>query len=126
MVKEDIVKFIEARTNYTRPELMKLTRKELYDIMKEKHILYDFVPYNKKEIKYLVDVRQHSKHFVLKINADKTKAQTVEDLQQKGFLVDKIVLKRGHHVCPSCGHIANGTGIHILCDNCKKRVKMVS
>lgn len=51
------------------------------------------------------------------------KAQSMEEfvnhLVEKGCKVTKVVTRRGHHICPYCGSIADGTDKGLLCEDCR-------
>ena len=74
---------------------------------------------NVRRTTFYVDVKDpNGKKLVMDCSA--TTEEGLRDyLENEGYTVNKIIPKRGHHLCGYCGAIVNGTNKDVLCEDCQ-------
>lgn len=123
--KERLMTFLSQNTNYTAIELMSYLKRDLYKILEENHleVRYKMFLDSLEKPLYLVDVTNKEGRRVLEYSSD-TKKSAVEELQNKGYSINHIVLKHGNHYCKCCGGIASGSAYDVLCKECQNRYQV--
>lgn len=119
--RNNLIEYL-SKNGYSNVELMSMPYKELKNILKEKRLEYDYKFYlsTKQKPLYLVDVVIGKERQIIEFEAD-NKIEAVTALQNKGYIVNQIVLKHGHHYCRCCGGIATGTSYDLLCKECQNK-----
>lgn len=120
-VRKNLVEYLSTK-EYSNVELMSYPYKKLKDILTENRWEYDYKFYlsTKQKPLYMVDVVIDKTRQIIELEAD-NKIDAVNSLQEKGYIVNKIVLKHGHHYCRCCGGIATGTSYDLLCKECQNK-----
>ena len=116
--RKNLIEYLSTK-GYSNVALMSYPYKKLKNILTENRLVDDYKFYlsTKQKPLYMVDVV-----------IDKTAptgsmyaSTAVNNLQAKGYMVNKIVLKHGHHYCRCCGKIATGTSYDLLCKECQDK-----
>lgn len=121
-LKQLLAKFIIENTSYRPDEILGLTMQEMQSLIKKNGLenKYKVFRKNLNNPVYFVEVTRDGKHTVLEVKGA-SKVDVLHRVQDQGFIVDKLVLKHGHHYCKNCGLIADGTSVGILCPHCQEK-----
>ena len=119
-LKQLLAKFIIENTSYRPDEILGLTMPEMNKIVIENGLeeKYKLFRQSLNNPVYFVEVTRNGKQSVLEVQGE-SKVAVLHMVQDAGYIVDKLVLKHGHHYCKNCGLIATGTSVDVLCPHCK-------
>lgn len=119
--RKNLIEYLSTK-GYSNVALMSYPYKKLKNILTENRLVDDYKFYlsTKQKPLYMVDVVRDKTRQIIEFEAE-NKIDAVNNLQAKGYMVNKIVLKHGHHYCRCCGKIATGTSYDLLCKECQDK-----